>query len=170
MNPEIAQASREHVIALLTLLPSRLGAGWPPADTHWPDGPAWRAAEDLALTLRIGAREFTFVHSLEAERSATLVVECRFGIVPRGSAIECYRKLLAMNHQNFAENPFAYALDASTKTLIHSAAYLLDSLDIDKLTEAVVDAARQTMSWREEFSLASESPAAVGDFSLFLQI
>lgn len=169
-DPEPARAARDHLIAMLTLLPGRLGAGWPPEGTNWPDGPAWRAPENLAVTLRIGAREFTFVHSLEPERSAMLVVESRCGIVPLASKTDCYRKLLAMNHRDFVARPSAYALDASTKTIVHSSAYLLESLDIDMLTEVVLDAARRAMSWQEEFALPSHSPSAAGDSSFFLQI
>jgi hypothetical protein len=155
---------------MLTFLPGRLHAGWPPGGSNWPDGPAWRAAENLAVTLRVGAREFTFVHSLEPERSAMLVVESRCGIVPPASKTNCYRKLLAMNHRNVAARPSAYALDASTKTVIYSSAYLLESLDIDMLTEVVLDAAQRARSWQEEFALPFNSPSAVGDSSFFLQI
>jgi hypothetical protein len=168
--PELARAARDHLIAMLTFLPGRLGIGWPPEGTNWPDGPAWRAAENLAVTLRVGAREFTFVHSLEPERSAMLVVESRCGIVPPTSKADCYRKLLAMNHRDVAARPSAYALDTSTKTVICSSAYLLESLDIDMLTEIVVDAARRATSWQEEFSLPSHSPSAVDDSSFLLQI
>jgi hypothetical protein len=167
---ELARAARDHVIAMLTFLPGRLGIGWPPEGNRWPDGPAWRAPENLAVTLSIGAREFTFVHSLEPERSAMLVVESRCGIVPPASKTDCYRKLLTMNHQNFAARPSVYALDASTKTVIHSSAYLLESLDVDILTEVVVDTARRTTSWQEEFAFSSESSSAVGDSSILIQI
>ena len=86
--------ARAGAIALLTLLPSRLGASWPESR---PAGlVAWRAAKRAGVTLRIGVREFTFLHSLDAERSARLVVECRCGIVARAAATECYRKLLAL--------------------------------------------------------------------------
>ena len=70
MNP--AHAARDHVIALLTLLPARLGGSWPLDDTGGPDTAAWRVAENMAVTLRIGAQEFTFLHSLEAALSACL--------------------------------------------------------------------------------------------------
>jgi hypothetical protein len=169
-DPDVARAARDHLIAMLIILPGRLGAGWPAEGSNWPDEPAWRAAENLAVTLCIGARELTFVHSLEPGRSAMLVVESRCGMVPLASKAHCYRKLLAMNHRNIAARPSAYALDASTKTVIYSTAYLLDSLDIDMLTEVVVDAARRAMSWQEQFALPFDPPSAVGDSSLFIQI
>lgn len=169
-DPEPARAARDHLIAMLTLLPGRLGAGWPPEGTNWPDGPAWRAPENLAVTLRIGAREFTFVHSLEPERSAMLVVESRCGIVPLASKTDCYRKLLAMNHRNVARSAGVCALDPSTKTVIHSLAYRLDALDVDKLVEAIADAAGQTMPWREELSLTPDSNPALRDSALLLHI
>jgi hypothetical protein len=168
-DPEVARAARDHLIAMLTFLPGRLGAGLPPEGTNWPDGPAWRAAEDMAVTLRIGAREFTFVHSLEPGRSAMLVIESRCGVVPLASKADCYRKLLAMNHRNVTRSAGVCALDPSTKTVIHSLAYRLDALDVDKLAEAVADAARQTMPWREELSLIFDSNPALSDSALFLQ-
>lgn len=172
MNPELelAHAARDHLIAMLILLPGRLGAGWPPEGTSWPDGPAWRAAENLAVTLRIGARELTFVHSLVPERSAMLVVESQCGIVPQASKTGCYRKLLAMNHRNVARFAGICALDPSTKTVIHSSVYRLDALDIDKLVAAVADAAQQTMPWRTEFSLTTDSSPALSDSALPLHI
>lgn len=169
-DPEFARIARDHLIAMLTFLPGRLGAGWPAEGSNWPDGPAWRAAENLPVTLRIGACEFTFVHSLEPARSAMLLVESHCGIVPLASKADCYRKLLAMNHRNVAARPSAYALDASTKTVIYSSPYLLESLDIDMLTQVVVDAAQRARSWQEEFALSIDSPSAVGDSLFFLQI
>lgn len=170
LDPEVARTARDQLIAMLTFLPGRLGAGWPAEGSNWPDGPAWRAAENLAVTLRVGAREFTFVHSLQPEHSAMLVVESRCGMLPLASKADCYRKLLAMNHRNIAARPSAYALDASTKTIIYSSAYLLESLDTDMLTQVVIDAAQRAMSWQEEFALPIDSPSAVIDSSFFLQI
>lgn len=164
--PEFAHAARDHLIAMLTFLPGRLGVRWPPGGTHWPDGPAWRAAENLAVTLRIGEREFTFVHSLEPERSDMLVVEIGCGTVPLASKTHCYRKLLAMNHKNVVRSSCVCALDPSTKAVIHSSAYRLDTLDVDKLATVLADAARQTMPWREELSLFSDPNLAASDSAL----
>jgi hypothetical protein len=169
MDPDLPHPSREHLIAMLTLLPFRLGFR-PEALANWPDVAAWRGAQELALTLRTEAREFTFLHSLDAERSDRLVVECRCGTVQGFLAADCYRKMLAMNHENFAERPSVYALDTSTRTVIHSTAYLLESLDIDKLTEAVIDEARLATSWREEFAPARDVPSTAGDSTPLLQI
>jgi hypothetical protein len=155
IEPDVALAAREQVIALLTLLPSRLGSHWPLDRSSQPDWPAWRSAEELALTFGVGTREFNFLHSLHGARSASLIVECRFGVVPRYSAAECYRKLMARNHQNISEHPSTYALDPSTKAVLCVASYLIDSLNLDRLTDALADAALQAMSWQEEFGFAS---------------
>ncbi|KWT92120.1 Tir chaperone protein (CesT) [Variovorax sp. WDL1] len=169
-EPELDLAARDHLIAMLTFLPGRLGVGWPPEGTNWPDATAWRAAENLAVTLRVGARELTFVHSLEPERSAMLVVESRCGTVPPTSKTDCYRRLLAMNHRNAARSAGVCALEPSTKTVIHSSAYRLDALDVDKLVVAVTEADRQTAPWREELSLTSDSNAALSKSALALHI
>ncbi|MDR6856355.1 CesT family type III secretion system chaperone [Variovorax guangxiensis] len=167
MNPHIEYSSRDRAIALLNMLPGRLGAGWPKADPDWV---ALRTAKELEWTLRIEAHEFTFLHSLDAERGARLVVECRCGIAPRSSVTECYRKLLAINHQNFAKDPSAYALDTATKAVIYSSGYLLESLDIDKLTAVVIDSARRAISWQEECAPALDAHPASIDSPLLLQI
>ncbi|VTU22697.1 Tir chaperone protein (CesT) [Variovorax sp. PBL-H6] len=165
-DPELARAARDHLIAMLTFLPGRLGVRWPPEGTNWPDGPAWRAAENLAVTLRVGEREFTFVHSLEPERSAMLVVESRCEMVPAASKTECYRKLLAMNYRNVTKSGGVCALDASTKTVIHSSAYRLDALDVDNLVAAMAETAQQMMPWWEDFSLTSDSRPPLNEYAL----
>ena len=169
-NPNPARAARDHVIALLTRLPSSLGGGWSLDDATQPDWPAWRAAEDLSVTLRIGARELIFMHSLDLERSARLVVECRCGVVPKFSGIESYHTLLARNHQNFPNHPSIYALDSSTNTVVFITSYLLESLDADMLSHVVVDAARHAMSWQEEFAPASDPCCGEGTSPLVPRI
>ncbi|VTU27069.1 hypothetical protein H4CHR_01920 [Variovorax sp. PBS-H4] len=164
------RAAREQVIALLSLLPGQLGGTWSLDDASYPDWPAWRAAEELAVTLRIGTREFTLLHSLDAERSARLVVECRYGTVPQFSLIECYRQLLARNHRNFPEHPSTYALDSSTKTVVHITSYLLESIDAEKLANVLVDGAQLAMRWQEEFDQASEALQNESSFPFTLQI
>ena len=160
-NP--ADASRDKVIALLTLLPRFLGSDWPADDTGLLDPAACRMPKELTIALRIGVREFTFVHSLDPERRAWLVVECRYGLAPRFSAVECYHELLARSHQDFPVHACTYALDPSTKAVVHLASYLLESLNVGKLADVVVDAARQAASWQEEFAPASDaSPGAPG--------
>lgn len=170
MNPDPTHAARDHVIALLTLLPGHLGGSWPADDTGRPDTAAWRAVESMSVTLRIGVQEFTFLHSLEAALSACLFVESLCGIAPPASKTDCYRKLLAMNHGNGVNHASVYALDLSTKKLIRCSAYTLDSLDVATLASEVIEAARQTMLLREEFALTSEPLPALSESSLLLQI
>jgi hypothetical protein len=158
-DPDLARAARSQVIALLARLPSCLGSGWALDDASEPDWTAWRAAQDLTVPLRIGVHEFTFLHSLDPERSARLVVECRCGIVQRSSTVECYYKLLALNHQNFPEHACTYALAPSTKTVVYITSYLLESLDADRLADVVIDAAQRAMAWQEEFAPASDVSA-----------
>ncbi|MDR6536917.1 hypothetical protein [Variovorax soli] len=170
MNPAPAHAARDHVIAMLTLLPARLGGRWPLDDTSGPDTAAWRIAESMAVTLCIGAQEFTFLHSLEAPLSACLLFESLCGIAPPASKIDCYRKLLAMNRANDVHRSPIYALDPATKKIIRSSAYALDSLDVDMLASEVIEAGLQTMLLREEFALTSEPLPALSRSSLLLQI
>jgi len=167
VDPDLPHRSREHLIALLTQLPMRLGFR-PEVPINWPDWPAWRAAQELALTLRLQAREFTFLHSLDAERSDRLVVECRCGTAQGFSAADCYRKMLAINHRNVARHLPTYAIDASTRSVVYSSTHLLEPLAIDTLTEVIVDAARHAMSWQEEFAPVSDAPLAMGESPLLL--
>lgn len=166
MNPHIEYSWRDRVIALLNMLPGRLGTRSPEADADWA---ALRTARELEWTLRIEAHELTFLHSLDAERGARLIVECRCGTTPWSSVTECYRKLLAINHQNFAKNPSAYALDTATKVVIHSSVYLLESLDIDTLTSIVIDSAQRAVSWQEAFAPAIDAHSASIESTLLLQ-
>ena len=169
-DPHRAQAARERVIAMLARLPVQLGGAWSLDNADHPDWQAWRAAEDLAVTLHIGGREFTFFHSLNTDKSAALVIECRCSFVPHLSFVECYRQLLATNHRNYPTSPSTYALNHSTNAVVYNTSYLLESLDAEKLVDALVDGARNAMHWQEQFALTSTFDAVESNFPLPIEI
>ena len=141
---------RRQYIALVEDVFRELGFP-PPEMTHDPEVP-------LAMELEVDGATFEVVHS-PGERPEQLLVECRFGAVPKERAVAALTRLLEVNLELARAHEAAFGADSGSDAVIYAFHEALDQASARSLLDAMKQVAAEASQWRATCFL-EDAPAA----------
>lgn len=122
--------------------------------------------EELAMEMMYGGFDFSVVHSNNF-KPESLLIECRFGLVPEGREFPIMEKLLQMNCALAELDGSTFCIEAESGDLIYTLAKTMDGLDgkalLYKMTEIVWHGRRwmETRFLNDKDTLTNDALSAV---------